>query len=212
MQKGVFIAFEGIDGSGKTEQIFRLAQWMFSSSKKFTSIVCTREPTWGAHGKSLRKLLHSEKNPYAGGEEFLKLYIGDRKEHCAKEIVPALKAGKIVLCDRFRHSTYAFQQTQGIPLKRIVQMHAGVPKPDLVLLIDVPAKAAFSRLSKRNVRGNEKFERLEFMERLRRLYLKLPKQFPKDRIVVIDGRGTREQVAEQVKAAVLKSGVAAGVL
>jgi dTMP kinase len=212
MAKGFFIAFEGIDGSGKTEQVFRLAQWLFSTSKKFTSIVCTREPTWGTYGRRLRRFLHSEKDPYAGAERFLKLYVADRKEHCAKEIVPALKAGKLVLCDRFMHSSYAFQQTQGIALKRIVQMHAGVARPDLVLLIDLPAKEAFGRLSKRNVKGNEKFERLEFMARLRSLYLRLPKQFPKDRIVVINGRGSREQVAVRVKAAVIKSGVAAGVL
>ena len=207
MAKGVFIAFEGIDGSGKTEQVFRLAQWLFSSSKKFTTVVCTREPTWGRFGKQLRKLARSEKNPYSGAEKFLKLYVADRRDHCAKELLPSLRAGKIVLCDRFMHSTYAFQQTQGIPLKRIVAAHKGIAKPDLVLLFDLPAADAFGRLSKRNSGANEKFERLEFMERLRRLYLRLPVQFPKDRIVVIDGRGTREQVAERVRKAVAKSGV-----
>ncbi len=207
MGKGVFVSFEGIDGSGKTEQAFRLSHWLFSRSKKFTSVLVTREPTAGLSGRKLRKLLKQEKNPFSRAEEFLKLYVKDRREHWRGEIKPALARGDIVVADRFKHSSMAFQQTQGISLSHIVALHKGIPSPDLTILIDVPAEEAYRRIGRRGLEGNEKFEQLAFMQRLRETYLQLPNQLPRDNIVVVNGNGSREQVFERVKGAAVKSGL-----
>ncbi len=207
MYNGAFVSFEGIDGCGKTEQAFRLGHWLFSTTKKFTSLLTTREPTASASGLKLRQLLRTEKDPFSKAEQFLQLYVDDRRGHWENEIKPALEAGEVVVCDRFKHSSCAFQQTQGIALERILELHEGIPSPELILLIDVPADEAFRRMSSRGVQGNEKFEQLEFMKLLRETYLRLPQQMPADRVVVVDGVGSREQVFERVKQAALASKV-----
>ncbi|MBI5229299.1 dTMP kinase [Candidatus Micrarchaeota archaeon] len=193
---GRFIVFEGMDGCGKGENTKRLASFLFDRSKEYDFIVVTHEPTYGKHGVQIRKLLKSETDPYRSADKLLELYVKDRIEHLKEVITPSLKEGAMVICDRYKYSTLAFQQTQGIPLEKIIKMHDGMPVPDVVFILDIPPEGALERLRERT--AVEKFEKLEFMKKLRENYLKLVDQLPKEKIVVINASKSRESVFESI--------------
>jgi len=198
--KGIFIVVEGIDGCGKGEQIKRLHNYLFEFNKK-NRILTTREPTYGIYGLQIRELLRTEKDPHTGAEKCLELYTKDREEHLKNVVMPFLnlKDGNdqnIVLCDRYYHSTYAFQQAQGIKFDRIYEFNKNFLKPTITFIIDLPPDAALRRIT--SGRGSsEKFEKLSFMERLRKNYLELPEKLAED-IVIIDGSKSRETVFESI--------------
>lgn len=197
MGKGSLISFEGIDGSGKTDQLFNLAKELYSRDKS-VNVFLTREPTDSAWGRKIRGILKSDADALGKARECLDLFVADRREHVEKAIKPALASGATVICDRYLHSTYAFQQAQGIPFGEIRKAQSGIMQPDAVFLLDVPAEIAFGRIRRRGTGGNEKFEQLGFMKRLRECYLQLPRQLPQDNITVIDGTGTREEVFARI--------------
>ena len=132
--------FEGIDGSGKSDNSAAAAAYLATQTKK--SVLLTREPSDGAVGRKIRKMLQADGDPAANAEKYLELYVEDRRDHLKREILPALKRGEIVVCDRYMFSTMAFQQVQGIPLEKIEKMHRGMPVPDLTVVLDVPAEIA----------------------------------------------------------------------
>ena len=197
---GIFIVLEGIDGSGKGEQIRRLHNYLFEFSKK-NRILTTREPTYGRYGVQIRELLRKEKDPLVGAEKCLELYTKDREEHLNNVIIPFLnlKDGNdqnIVLCDRYYHSTYAFQQAQGISFERIYALNKDFLKPTVTFILDIQEDTALRRIkSDRN--SSEKFEKLSFMEKLRKNYLELPDKLAEE-IVVVDGAKTREAVFQSI--------------
>ena len=117
--RSLFIVLDGLDGSGKGEMIKRLEEYL--SKKKNLKILVTKEPTDGIYGKSIREILRNEKDPKAGAEKCLTLFVKDREEHLEKEIEPFLKEDDhIVICDRYYYSTMAFQHTQGIEMEEII--------------------------------------------------------------------------------------------
>lgn len=200
-----FIAFEGIDGCGKTTQFLKAAEWIFKKSKK-NILVLTREPTYRKFGAMIRERLSQKQSPEENAEEFLQLYVKDRKDHLKNVIEPALGQGCIVLCDRFMYSTLAYQQAQGQSLERLLEMHEKVRKPDLCLLFDIPASEAMKRSAKDNLRKsvsqgqkNEKFEKEDFLEKARQNYLKLKEEMPGHSIKTIDASKGIEQVWESVR-------------
>jgi len=202
---GKFIAFEGIDSCGKTTQFLKASEFLFRQSKK-NIIVLTREPTCRKYGMQIREMLSKKQSPEENAEEFLQLYLKDRKDHLENVIGPALSQGCIVLCDRFLHSTLAYQQAQGQSLERLLEMHAGIRKPDLCLIFDLPAETAMQRSGKDNARKeipagfrNEKFEKEEFLEKVRQNYLRMPESLPEHNIKVIDASGSIEAVWEKTR-------------
>ncbi|MGC8851232.1 MAG: dTMP kinase [Candidatus Micrarchaeia archaeon] len=207
-EKGVFIVVEGIDGSGKGFITSRLQEYVMNRSKKYDHVLVTREPTHGRFGQRIREILRSEKDPYAGARQCLELYVNDRREHLRNHIEPALAKGYVVLCDRYKYSTIAFQQAQGIPLAELMASQQSMRSPDLVLLLDLPAKIGLERVREREGKeGNEKFEQLEFAEKVRQNYLDVARLFPTEKIFVVDASKTREEVWAQVKKIVDDSGV-----
>lgn len=199
MKKGLFIVVDGIDGSGKSEIVKMLHNYLFSKHKKYR-ILTTREPTNGRYGSRIRKMLREEKDPKASSRELLGLFIKDRAEHLKNTIEPFLRASgrhelNILLCDRYYYSTIAFQSAQGLDMKELISKNRGFRKPDIAFILDVEPQTALERIS---YRQKEKFEQLEFMGKIRANFLKLPKLL-KDNIKIINSNRSLNDVFESVK-------------
>jgi len=196
--KNLFIVVDGMDGSGKTELIKQLHNHLFSKDKRF-KILTTREPSNGVYGQKIRKMLLDDRDPQENADDLLDLFVKDRADHLKKTIDPFLSEDgdgcNIVLCDRYYYSTLAFQQTQGISFDRIFAMNRDFRKPDIAFLLDVDPKVALRRI---RARVKEKFENLDFMQRLRKQFLLLKDQLG-DNIIVIDANQTSKKVFEEVR-------------
>ena len=157
MPRGTFITFEGLDGSGKTTQMRRLAAWLTSSGH---SVVTLRQPGSTALGDRLRAVLVDSRSESALGPitplAEMALMFADRAQAIAEIISPALAAGSIVLCDRYTDSSEAYQGAgRHLGSSRILAMHAAVCnnlQPDLTLLLLPPLEAALTRARRRNHR------------------------------------------------------------
>jgi len=189
----LFIVLDGIDGSGKGEQIKKLEKYLASLGAK---VLVTREPSDSKYGKEIRKILKTEKDPLANKEKLLQLYVKDREEHLKKEIEPFLKKDGVVICDRYYYSTIVYQACQGVPVEQIVLLNEGFTTPDIAFILDLPAEVALERIGK--VREIEKFEKLEFMKKLRGGFLNL-KDVLDENIKIIEASGTPDEVFEQIK-------------
>jgi dTMP kinase len=154
---GSFITFEGLDGSGKTTQMRRLAAWLTASGR---TVVSLRQPGSTALGDRLRAVLLDSRSESALGPisplAEMALMFADRAQAIAEVIQPALAAGSIVLCDRYTDSSEAYQGAgRQLGSARILAMHAAVCnnlQPDLTLLLLPPLEAALARARRRNHR------------------------------------------------------------
>lgn len=199
MKNSIFIVVDGIDGSGKSEIVKMLHNYLFSKHKKYR-ILTTREPTHGKYGNKIREMLRKEKNPESSSRELLELFVKDRQEHLKNTIKPFLKSSSenemnIVLCDRYYYSTIAFQSAQGLDTKELIARNKPFRKPDLALMLDVKPSIALERIKDRQ---KEKFEQLNFMKEIRQNFLKLPKLL-KDNIKIIDSSKSLNEVFENIK-------------
>ena len=157
MPRGTFITFEGLDGSGKTTQMRRLAAWLTASGH---TVVTLRQPGSTALGDRLRAVLVDSRSESALGPitplAEMALMFADRAQAIAEIISPALAAGSIVLCDRYTDSSEAYQGAgRHLGSSRILAMHAAVCnnlQPDLTLLLLPPLEAALARARRRNHR------------------------------------------------------------
>jgi len=184
---GKLIVFEGIDGSGKGTIISEAKKFLVEKGVPAEKILVTAEPTNGFYGKKLRELLKTDVNPNVNAQQFLELYVADRKEHIEKELVPTLQEGKIILCDRYKYSTFVYQSIQGISIEKIRELHKGMLVPDLVFILDVPVDVALERISSDSNRTHkEVFEKKDFLEKVRQGFLSLKGLFSDENILVID--------------------------
>lgn len=191
-----FIVFTGLDGCGKGEQIIRLVKYLYEKNKH-KDVYLTREPSNGPFGQKLRQgILKEDKDPMEKARLCLDLYVKDREWHVNNIILPQLKKENIVICDRYHYDTMAFQQTQGIPLKEIIELNKNLPKPDIVFLLDVDPETALERIEKRGI-DKTKFEKLEFMKKLRENFLDLPNHI-NDNIKIIDAKKSIEEVFSDI--------------
>jgi len=184
----VLINLEGIDGCGKSTQSKFLMNKFEENNEK---TIILKEPTNGKHGKKLWEMLSGKIE--ATTEQILDLFVMDRKEHVKEKINPALNEGKIVLMDRYYYSTMAYQAAAGIDINRIRKDNEFAPKPDIVLIFDLPADLAMKRVRGHSVA--DVFEKEEHLEKVREAYLNL-KSDPLVRI--IDSTRTPEQIFEEV--------------
>jgi dTMP kinase len=199
MANSLFIVIEGIDGSGKSETLKRLHNYLYSKDKKIR-ILTTREPTSGKNGLELREMLKNEKDPKTSSEKLVDLFIKDRAGHLNNFIIPFLNNPNeselnIVICDRYYYSTIAFQHAQGIGLNSLIEKNKDFRKPDIAFILDVYPKLSLKRIENRE---KEKFEELEFMKKVRGNFLKLP-QLLEDNIKIIDSSGTLDEVFNSIK-------------
>jgi len=174
MSSGKFITFEGPEGSGKTTQIGLLKQYL---SKKGISVITTREPGGERIAEKIRHILLSPRSSIEPVAELF-LYAASRVQHVEKVIRPALKKGKVVLCDRFCDATVAYQAYgRGISrdlIKELNRLAASGLKPDLTILMDIEPGLGLKRARHKRIDRMEK-ESLAFHCRVRQGYLKLAK-------------------------------------
>ncbi|MEM7821793.1 MAG: dTMP kinase [Candidatus Aenigmatarchaeota archaeon] len=191
MKKGKFIVFEGLDGSGKTVQAALLKQWL---KERGIKCITTKEPTENITGNLLKVTLYLEKlSPVADAL----LFAADRAEHLDKEIKQALKDGNIVISERYVYANLAYQTAQGVDEKFIEKINEFAIKPDLVILLDVPADVALKRKWNVLYYLPSKFEKsIQFNEKVRRNYLRLAKKY---NMKVIDATKPQDEVFEEVK-------------
>ena len=201
MQKGLFITFEGADGSGKTTQLNNVKSFL---EEKGFDVVVTREPGSLEIGQKIRNILLHHDGVVADRCEIF-LFLADRAQHVETFIKPAIEEGKIVLCDRHTDSTIAYQgygRGQDINLLNDLNKIAinGI-KPDLTLLFDVSTEVAQERV------GSEKDRMesagIEFHRKVRNGYLELQKQEP-ERIKIVNANNSILEVFEETKNIVSK--------
>ncbi|MEK6892468.1 MAG: dTMP kinase [Nanoarchaeota archaeon] len=199
MGNGLFIVVDGIDGSGKSEIIKMLHNYLFSKNKKYR-LLTTREPTNGKYGNQIREMLRDEKDPQSSSSKLMELFVKDREEHLKNTIEPFLKKSNnhelnIVLCDRYYHSTIAFQGAQGLDINELIKKNEKFRKPDVTFILDAEPELALKRIE---YREKEKFEKLEFMKKIRTNFLKLPGLL-KDNIKIINSNKTLNEVFEEIR-------------
>lgn len=165
MEKGRFIAFEGIDGSGKTTQAKILAEALFSKSK-FNHVMLTREPYSSDISTIIRGILKNEENPMHNSELLAELFVEDRKKHLEELIILSIERGINVVCDRYKLSTIAYQSAQGMDMGCLISKHDGLLIPDITFYIDTPYEIAMQR----SCQKEKKFENLEFQKKLSEEY------------------------------------------
>ena len=198
LKKGLLVVFDGLDAAGKGAMLSMTADYLFNNHKEFDKILLTREPTFSPTGQLIRKKLVEDKDPMSDAKQLLNLYLEDRKQHLDEVIRPAISKGFIVLCDRYKYSTMAYQETQGIDLNSIIDAHKRLTVPDIVFLLDVEPETALQRIELD--RGKiEKFEKIDFLSKLRQNYLKLKDVLKEENIVVIDANPSKEKVFNQIK-------------
>lgn len=200
-ERGCLIAFEGIEGAGKSTQIRQAATALRARG---VAVVETREPGGTVLGTEMRRLLMDmPENPPTPLAELL-LYLADRAQHVSQIIAPAIVRGEVVLTDRFSASTIAYQgYARRLDLETVTRLDAVARQgtsPALTVLLDCPVDVGLAR-----ARGDDRFhrEQLEFHERVRAGFLSLARE-DADRYAIIDATGSPEHVQQQVLEAVLR--------
>ncbi|QYX55939.1 dTMP kinase [Roseovarius sp. SCSIO 43702] len=195
---GLFITFEGIDGSGKSTQARRLADTLRAEGRRLR---LTREPGGSPGAEEIRALVLEGAADRWSPETEILLFTAARRDHMERVIAPALAAGEVVICDRFSDSTRMYQGLARPDLRDMVDaLHRLVigREPDLTLLVDMDPSLGLERALDR-AGGEERFERmgLDWQERMRAGFLDLAREYP-DRIAVIDGARDAGEVAADV--------------
>ncbi len=201
MKKGLFITFEGIEGSGKSTQIIQLADYL---KMKGHGVVVTREPGGTLIGSAIRKILLDPEFSKMDYHAEVLLYAADRAQHIAEVVGPALKNGDIVISDRYVDSSVAYQHYgRSLPLDLIldVNKHAiqGL-KPDLTFLLAVPVALGLKRATQVAADRIEQ-ESVEFHERVEAGFQKLAASEPA-RWRTIDGTRSIDEVHKEIIKAV----------
>ena len=183
--KGLFVTFEGIEGSGKSTQMKMLAAKLEELGKPS---LLTREPGGPPIAENIRALLLDPENKEMLRETELLLYSASRAQHTGQWILPALRQGKIVLCDRYYDSTIAYQgaaREQNLDFIAVLTRFSTFNTvPDITFLFDLPVEEGFARIGHRQLDRLEQEDR-SFHERVRQQYLLLAKEQP-GRFVVLD--------------------------
>ncbi len=189
---GIFIIFEGLDGSGQSTQAKLLRDFLI---KKRYKAVLTKEPTLDSEaGKKIREIL-TEKTVIESAR-LQELFVEDRKEHLKNLIIPALKNGKIVISDRYFFSTFAFGAADGLDLKWLIKINDDFLLPDLTFILKVSPKICIQRIEKRG-KGIKFFEKKEKLAKVWQFYQTFPKKF--ENVMVINGEKPIEEVFKDIK-------------
>jgi dTMP kinase len=220
MPRGLFITLEGLDGSGKTTQIKRLAAWM---ARRGIPVVQTRQPGGTATGDRIREILLDTRSGALAPNAEMALMFADRAQAIAEVIEPALASGAVVLCDRFTDSTEAYQGGgRELGSAIVLELHSllcGGLKPDLTLLLLPGLEVSLKRARRRNDRveqqtgtneGRFEQEQDEFYRRVWQKYREIAAREP-ERVVLIEGDLGADEVHEQIVEAVTERMVTAGV-
>ena len=203
MSRGAFITFEGIDGSGKSTQLARLAEALKGAGH---DVVVTREPGGSPGAEEIRALVLEGATDRWSAETEILLFTAARRDHLERTILPALEAGKVVLCDRFADSTRMYQGMSRGDLRALVdQLHSLMigREPDLTVLIDMDPALGLARAKGRQT-AEERFEDFgqDLQTKMRAGFLDLSREYA-NRFRVIDGNRDMDAVAIDIQKTVL---------
>ena len=196
--KSFFITFEGIDGSGKSTQIQKLAKFLENLG---FDIIMTREPGGSVGGEEIRNLLLQGKVDRWSAETEILLFTAARRDHLERIILPALRDGKIVICDRFTDSTRMYQGMRGPKLRELVDRLTDEVidcDPDLTIIIDIDPEISLKRAKSRKT-VEERFEDfgVELQKNMRKGFIDLSKEFS-SRIEVVNGHQSVDDLANDI--------------
>jgi dTMP kinase len=173
VKRGTLLAFEGLDGCGKSTQLSELARALRAAGR---DPLATREPTDGPTGARIREMARSGV-ALAPGEE-LRWFVEDRRAHVRDAIEPALAAGRVVLTDRYFLSTVAYQGARGLDWRRILaESEAEFPLPDLVLLLELDPALGLSRARGREGASELVFERADLLARAAAIFAAIDRPY-----------------------------------
>ncbi|HVU37344.1 MAG TPA: dTMP kinase [Opitutales bacterium] len=197
--KSFFISFEGSEGSGKSTQIDLLATRLENEGY---NVVVTREPGGTEIGEEIRHLLkHAQSGQGMTPETELLLFAASRAQLVREVIVPALRAGKVILCDRFLDSTTVYQgvarRLSQDPVSIINRFAVGDIMPALTIVLDVPAETGLARARRRPSELPDRLEQenIDFYQRVREGYLLLAREMP-SRFLVVDGTQPSDKITD----------------
>ena len=196
--RGLFITFEGIDGSGKTTQINHFEKYIADSGIDY---IKTREPGGSKGAEEIRSLLVKGKTSRWSPETEILLFFASRRDHMEKTITPALEAGKIVICDRFTDSSRIYQGfTRSGAVSKVDELHNMMIdlEPNLTFILDIEPRLALKRGLARNT-GEDRFEDFgeEFQKKARKGFLELSEKFP-TRCKVINADRDPSKISKEI--------------
>lgn len=196
MTKGLLITFEGGEGAGKTTLIDSIFHHLQDLGKQ---VIKTREPGGTTLGEKIRELLLYYKGPVSPYAE-LSLFLASRAQHIAELILPSLKEGKIVLCDRFNDSTIAYQgEARGLGMNEVAHVCQFISEgvtPHLTLYLDISPEIGLARVKKNRTTDRIETENLAFHAKIRNGFLAIHQKEPK-RFRLIDATASPAFVFEQ---------------
>jgi len=195
LKKGLLIVLEGIDGSGKTTQARLLAGALRRAGLEALSF---REPTRGRWGREIKE--KARRPDSLTPEEELALFLKDREEDVARNILPSLRRKKAVVLDRYYYSTIAYQGAKGISRARIRRLNERfAPGPDLIFILDVDPGRGLGRIKGRP-KKEPLFERKEYLARVRRIF----RSFRGRKFIHLDGTRDKKEIAELILGRVMR--------
>ncbi|MBN8194362.1 dTMP kinase [Bacillus sp. NTK074B] len=196
MKKGLFITVEGPEGAGKSTVLSELHHQLEQDG---FDVVLTREPGGVSIAEQIREVILNTKNTEMDKRTEALLYAAARRQHLVEIVIPALSAGKIVMCDRFIDSSLAYQgNARGIGMEEVMDINQFAIEdkmPDLTLYFDIDPEEGLKRISKHSGREVNRLdlESVEFHTSVREGYQKVIRQYP-DRIRVVDASKSKEEV------------------
>lgn len=205
--KGWFITFEGCDGCGKSTQLERLRGYL---EEKGVEYIFTREPGGGKISEGIREILLNGKNAEMSDECEALLYAASRAQHIHDRVAPALAEGKVVVCDRYVDSSFAYQAyARGLGMEFVSKINAFALEsylPDLTFFIDLSPEEAFLR--KHGADENDRMEQagLTFHKKVYEGYLAVAKAYP-ERVVVLNGRQSIDEICACVQRVLTERGI-----
>lgn len=204
MKKGLFITLEGPDGSGKTTVASLLCKKL---EEMGYSIVHTREPGGNDIAEQIRAVILNPKNTAMDARTEALLYAASRRQHLVEKVVPAIEAGKIVICERFLDSSLAYQgYGRGLGADAIYSINAFAIEnhmPDLTVYLDIDEEAGLARLKDRKDKDRLDVESVAFHHRVNEGYREIVKKFP-ERIKTVDASKPLEEVVNDTLDIILK--------
>ena len=201
----LFITFEGGEGSGKSTALRKISELLI---EKGYQTILTREPGGTPISEEIRNVILDKKNTDMDKRTEALLYAASRRQHLVQKVWPALKEGKIVLCDRYLDSSLAYQGgARGIGLEEVLNINLFATEntyPDLTLLFDIDPQVGLARIAANASREVNRLdlEKLSFHEGVRKSFLDLAARYP-ERFVIIDASKSPEEVVEDAMKVIL---------
>ncbi|MEI2821236.1 MAG: dTMP kinase [Marmoricola sp.] len=194
---GLFIAFEGGEGAGKSTQSALLKQWLEAQGRR---VVLTRQPGGTGVGAKLREIVLSPETGHLADRTEALIYAADKSEHVEKLVLPALERNEVVITDRYVDSTLAYQGAgrtlDPAELEQVARWATHDLRPHLTVILDLEPEHGLGRFEERD---RIEAEGEEFHTRVRDAFLRMASATP-DRYLVLDARLPREEIAAQIRA------------